>query len=207
MNVIKLVKEGTEVRGDILRLESELLVIKVREEQIPSFQVGEAITGIFQNRSHPLRVIRISGSLLYLFFSIYERLGTEGADGRRVPRVPVQMKGFLMSHHPYSKKVMYSGDIQIVDLSILGLGFLSKDHLDVSAYQTALLQADLLPIKVEFVIRHKGETEHGFRYGGEFQNITSKHFQLLRQFVLTVQLAMEQNHQGETHAKATSESN
>jgi hypothetical protein len=185
--MIQLVKGNRTITAQIVHLEGELLTVALLPQDIKQFTVGDVITCKHQDAVYHSRVLRIWNNQLYLFFSIYKESFQQ--DGRRVPRVKVDLNGFAMNQGKHTRKVFHVRKIKIIDISILGVGFLVEKQLESAGMYTILPQADLLPIKADIAIRNCLETENGFRYGAEFKHITPNHFQTLRTYVLTQQLS------------------
>lgn len=184
--MIRLSKGNQTTTAKVVQLEGELLTVTVFSHDEKHFSVGDVITCAYHEKEYNSRILRIWNNTIYLFFSIYKESFVE--EGRRVPRVNVDLTAFAMAQSKYAKKVFNLNQIRVIDISLLGLGFHVEKKIETMSLYSILPQADLLPIKADITIYNETELESGFRYGAEFTHITQKHFQVLRTYVLTQQL-------------------
>ncbi|WP_139491863.1 hypothetical protein [Brevibacillus dissolubilis] len=187
VQTIQLWTNNQVIEAEVLQLEGELLAVQVDPVHTRMVEMGDVITGVYENLVYPMRVLGIVENRIFLFFSIYKNNNFH-QEGRRVPRIKVSLNGFAMNQSSVQRKVFHVGNIRIIDMSILGFGFVSDRELNTKTVHTLLPQADKLPIKAEIMIRNEVEVENGIRYGAEIKHITSNHFQLLRKYVLAQQL-------------------
>lgn len=171
------------ILGQIIQIEGELLTIQVKDAS--SFELGEKISCLYRSFEFDSNVLGLTGNHLYLYFPLQQNKALN--DRRRVARVNVNLKATLMLKNSLNKSYDVH-NLQMLDASILGFSFITKEPLKVGSICTLLPQSDHLPIKADVKIRHLDQHDETYRYGTEIRHITPNHFHVLRKFVLAQQL-------------------
>lgn len=168
--------------GQIKNIEGELIITQVKDAS--SFELGQKVVCTYRSFEFESSVLRIKENQLYLYFPLKPNKLLN--DRRRTARVNVDMKAVLMLNT--QSKAYDVHHLQMLDVSVLGFSFVTKDDFPIGSICTILPQSDQLPIKAEIKIKNQEVLDSGYRFGTEIKHITPNHFHVLRKFVLAQQL-------------------
>jgi c-di-GMP-binding flagellar brake protein YcgR len=183
---IEILKGDRTIHAKLLKMGGELMEVS-RSGAASSLRLGDTVTSRVHDNLYSSRIVQMNSDRIVLFTpSLESRILIR--DQRRSPRVAAQVSATLLDNDR-------SVSIQIVDISLTGVGFIIQDEINMDLYpgETFLLVAhhEYLPILPAVEITERLTLKDETRYGALFQYLKEEDMNRLRLFILNHMLMEE----------------
>ena len=177
MEYIELVKQGKTSQAALFFIEGELMNVIVMDPD--RFNSGDTVICLHKSLTFETNIIKKQENNLYLFVPWYDTL--QDSERRRAARVAYVAQGKVQSHQKSER-------VQLIDLSIKGLGFSCENKLMKAELHTITFTLDHARNHFPIRIQNEREMEGAYRYGVSFIGVPVKDLFYVRRYILNSQL-------------------
>jgi hypothetical protein len=163
-----------DLEAKVVSYEGELM--EIEHSRIDAFRVGDFLSCDYSGLQLEARVLKVGGDRIYLFTSSQPR--PSSSERRSLPRQSVEIPAHLMN-------IDDTFPIQIVDIHLWGVGFVSPDaNIDTGRNYYLTVDSHSLNFTAQIKVSSRVETLGGYRYGAEIAFMKKDDLKQLRVFLM-----------------------